>query len=89
MQQDIEKLTQAELFKKVGDICAVVNTVNDSQQLLDISLKEAMDLFGAMRGSVFIWDDHTKDLVLKSAIGLKWAEKLFILLKAIVYCIIF
>lgn len=75
MQQDIEKLTQAELFKKVGDICAVVNTVNDSQQLLDISLKETMDLFGAMRGSVFIWDDHTKDLVLKSAIGLKWAEK--------------
>lgn len=75
MQQDIEKLTQSELFRKIGLICAVANRVTNAQELLDVSLKETMNLFSATRGSLFIVDDKTGGLVLRSAVGLKWAEK--------------
>lgn len=75
MRQDILQLTQSELFKKVGHICALVNIVPEAQQLLDVSLKETMELFSAMRGSVFILDEETKNLVLKVAVGLQWAEQ--------------
>lgn len=75
MRQDIEKLTQSELFHRVGFICALVNRVMDVQELLDISLRETLDLFEASRGSLFIVDDKTSQLVLRSASGLKWAEK--------------
>jgi len=75
MQQDIEKLTQSELFHRVGSICALVNRVIDVQDLLNVSLKETMDLFEASRGSLFIMDDRTSQLVLRAAFGLKWAEK--------------
>lgn len=75
MQQDIQKLTQSELFEQVGSICAVVNTVADTKELLDISLRKSMEIFGATRGSVFIMDERSKDLTLKASIGLRWAEK--------------
>lgn len=75
MRQDILQLAQSELFKKVGHICALVNIVPEAQQLLDVSLKETMELFSAMRGSVFILDEETKNLVLKVAVGLRWAEQ--------------
>lgn len=75
MQQDIQQLTQSELFEKVGFVCAIVNTVTNETQLLDESLLRTMKIFGAMRGSIFIMDPCTGDLILKSAIGLQWAEK--------------
>jgi len=75
MRQDIQQLTQSEMFKKIGHICALVNIVSEAQELLDVSLKETMDLFGATRGSVFILDEQTKGLVLKVAAGLQWAER--------------
>ncbi len=59
----------------MGHICALVNIVPEAQQLLDVSLKETMELFSALRGSVFILDEETKNLVLKVAVGLQWGEQ--------------
>ncbi|HSV43735.1 MAG TPA: GAF domain-containing sensor histidine kinase, partial [Candidatus Bathyarchaeia archaeon] len=42
--------------------------------LLKVSLNKTMELFGATRGSLFIFDEHTKGLVLRAACGLKWTE---------------
>jgi len=75
MQQNTDQLSQIELFKKIGHICSIVNVVAETERLLDVSLKETMELFGATRGSVFIVDEQTGDLVLKVAIGLKGAER--------------
>ncbi len=75
MPQDIEQLTQSDLFKKIGHICALVNIITEPHQLLDTSLKETMALFRAARGSVFILDEQTEELVLKAAVGLQWAER--------------
>ena len=75
MSQDhIQQLTESDLFKQVSDICAVVNTVTDVQQLLEVSLSRTLRLFGARRGSVFIMDERTKCLVLKAAEGLQQTE---------------
>ncbi len=74
VQDHIQQLTQSDLFKKVSDICAVVNTVTDAHRLLEESLSLTLELFGARRGSLFIMDEHKKCLVLKAAQGLDQAE---------------
>jgi len=71
----IEQRTQSELFEKIGDICAAVNSVVNTKELLEISLKKTIELFDAKRGSIFILDEKRKDLVLKIAQGLKKEEQ--------------
>jgi two-component system NtrC family sensor kinase len=69
-KQNLESLTQAELFRQVGAICAAVNMVVDGRELLEVSLKQTMELFGAKRGSIFILKENSKDLILKIAQGM-------------------
>ena len=70
----LEDLSQAELFQKVGDICALVNSAVNEDELLTSSLRQTMELFGAGRGSIFILgDDH--QLTLKAAQGMKSDEQ--------------
>ncbi len=71
----LSDLSQKELFKKIGDICAVVNTVITAKDLLEISLRKTLDLFGATRGSIFIVNKNGVDLILKAAVGMKRGEK--------------
>lgn len=71
----IDGLSQAELFQKISDICTVVNMVTSDKELLEVSLKKTMDLFGASRGSIFILKENGKDLILKIACGMAYAEQ--------------
>ncbi len=71
----IEGLSQLELFQKVSDICATVNTVRNARELLEISLKQTMELLGAKRGSIFILKENRKDLILKIARGMAVNEQ--------------
>ena len=70
-----EHLAQSALFQKISAICAAVNVATDGKELLEISLQETMDLFGAARGSIFILGENGKDLVLKIALGMKVNEE--------------
>ena len=71
----LDELSQATLFQKVGNICSAANSVTTTKQLLEVSLKQTMDLFQATRGSIFILNDNGKDLTLKTAHGMKNDER--------------
>lgn len=71
----IDELSQAAIFRRVGDICATVNTVVDAGELLDVSLKKIMELFGANRGSIFITDGNSGEMTLAASSGLERREQ--------------
>ncbi len=71
----LSDLSQKELFKKIGDICAVVNTVITAKDLLELSLRKTLDLFRATRGSIFIMNKDGINLTLKASVGMKRDEK--------------
>ncbi|MFP4472693.1 MAG: ATP-binding protein [Candidatus Omnitrophota bacterium] len=70
----VRQLTQTDLFNQISAICAAVNEETDSDGLLEVSLQRLLRLFGARRGSVYIFDESREELVLKSAIGLTVEE---------------
>ena len=75
MKSILENISHADLFQKVGAICAAVNKVTNSKDLLEDSLKQIMDLFNARRGSIFLLNDCGKRLHLKAAQGIADSEK--------------
>lgn len=75
MKSAIHELTQTTLFQKIGDICATVNTALGAQDLLEKSLRKIMDLYGATRGSVFILEGGSNNLVLKTSFGMQLKEE--------------
>lgn len=75
MAETLEELSATTLFQKISDICSSVNVTKDSRELLDTSLHQVMELFGAQRGSIFILSENKKELVLKAARGLEVDEK--------------
>lgn len=74
-QSSLEQFTGSELFQKVGEICAAVNAVSSAKELLESSLKLTMSLLGAVRGSIFIFDENEKKLILKIARGMAVSEE--------------
>jgi signal transduction histidine kinase len=70
-----EELTQTELFQKIGDICTAVTAVISPRELLEVSLKQTMNLFGANRGSIFLLKEDSHDLILKIALGMNASEE--------------
>ncbi|MFH1359974.1 MAG: ATP-binding protein [Candidatus Omnitrophota bacterium] len=71
----LKELTREDLFKRIQDICNAVAVVLNARDLLEISLKKTMDLFGAKRGSIFILNDDGTELILKIAQGMEIAEQ--------------
>lgn len=69
-KENFGQLTRGELFQKISDICAAVNIVITPRELLEISLRQVLDLLGAQRGSIFILKEGSNDLVLKIAQGM-------------------
>ncbi len=70
-----DQITQSDLFQTISDICTAVNFTLDSKALLESSLKQTMELFGAQRGSIFILKENGKDLMLKIARGMAVTEE--------------
>ncbi len=70
-----DELSQADLFGKIGDICAAVTIATNAKELLEISLKMTMDLFHAKRGSIFLMNESGTELILKIAQGMEISEQ--------------
>lgn len=70
-----EENTQTAVFQKISEICAAVNTVVGEKELLELSLRQTMELFGAGRGSIFLLDKNDKDLQLAIALGMPVEEQ--------------
>jgi len=75
LRKRLEDHSSTELFQRIGDICAAVNTVSDEDELLEISLARTMELFGAVRGSIFILNNNRKELTLRTVRGIAWAQE--------------
>jgi len=75
MRTKLEDISQQEIFQRVGEICSLVSTVMSAKELLELSLKKTVELFGASRGSVYILKENKKDLVMEIACGMKRIEK--------------
>ncbi len=75
LNKDSKSFSPSALFQEISDICETVNEVNSTKELLEISLKRILDLFGAQRGSIFILDDNQTHLTLNIAIGKDNTEK--------------
>ncbi|OGX26075.1 MAG: hypothetical protein A3D10_06610 [Omnitrophica WOR_2 bacterium RIFCSPHIGHO2_02_FULL_48_11] len=69
------EVSQAALFQRIGDICSLVTGVISAEELLEVSLRSTMDLFGAERGSIFILNENGKNLTLKIAQGMEMSEQ--------------
>ncbi len=67
--------SRSELFQQVGDLCSAVTTIISPKELLEISLRKTVQIFGAKRGSIFILNERTKNLTLKSAEGMELSEQ--------------
>jgi len=59
----LNELSREALFKKITEICNAVAVTLNARELLQISLKKTMDLFGAKRGSIFILNADGKELI--------------------------
>lgn len=73
-KSSVQVLAETALFQRVGEICAAVNSVSNTKDLLKISLMKTMDLFDAQRGSIFMLDEKGKHLTLKIAQGMGTSE---------------
>src|SRR3990167_4274295 len=70
-----QDISQADLFQKINDVCAAVESVTSTKELFEVSLPKVMALFGANRGSIFTLKGDGNDLVLEIAVGMKYDEK--------------
>ncbi|MCD4781151.1 MAG: GAF domain-containing sensor histidine kinase [Candidatus Omnitrophica bacterium] len=68
-------ITQISLFSQISDICAAVNVVTSEEELLQVSLHKTVELFQATRGSIFILNEASNNLVLKVAEGMEREEE--------------
>ncbi|MCK5082422.1 MAG: GAF domain-containing protein, partial [Candidatus Omnitrophica bacterium] len=70
-----QDISQADLFHKMNDICAVVDFVDSAEKLFEVTLHKVMALFGANRGSIFTLKEGGDGLVLAIAIGMRRGEE--------------
>ena len=70
-----QDISQADLFQKINDICATVDSVFTTKELFEVSLKKIMALFGANRGSIFTMQENGTELVLAITVGMRRDEK--------------
>ena len=71
-----QDISQADLFQKINDVCAAVESVTSTKELFEVSLPKVMALFGANRGSIFTLKGDGNDLVLEIAVGIFSARHL-------------
>ncbi|MCH8211980.1 MAG: hypothetical protein IIB99_11505 [Planctomycetes bacterium] len=70
-----QDVSQADLFQKINDICATVDSAMSAKNLFEVSLTKIMALFGANRGSIFTLSQKNDELTLTATVGMKRDEK--------------
>ena len=73
-QQKI-KSPLSSLLNKINAICVLCTESVDTQSLLKNALQKTLLLLRAQRGSIFLLDHQSKELTLKTSIGMKLDEK--------------
>ncbi|OGX08123.1 MAG: hypothetical protein A2Y06_03150 [Omnitrophica WOR_2 bacterium GWA2_37_7] len=71
----LEDLSKEEFLEKVNGVCSLVDDINDEEGLLLSSLQKTMKLFGARRGSIFIYDEEKQSLGMKASFGIEMSDQ--------------
>ncbi|MBU0469238.1 MAG: GAF domain-containing sensor histidine kinase [Candidatus Omnitrophica bacterium] len=71
----LDDLSKEEFLEKVNVVCSLVDYIVDEQGLLTSSLEKTMRLFGASRGSIFIYDEEKGTLNLKVSLGMELSDR--------------
>lgn len=64
-----------DLFRKINDICGVVDFVDNTDKLFEITLHKITALFRASRGSIFTLRENSDELVMITAVGAQRQEE--------------
>ncbi len=63
-----------DILARLNTICVAAYDASSPEDLLENSLKITLDIFNAKRGSIFLYDDQTKELSLSCSVGMRLAD---------------
>ncbi len=64
-----------DTFDRINTICTAAHHLSEIDEIIAVSLRNTLDLFKAMRGSIFLLDENGRELVLKSSFGMNTSEQ--------------
>ncbi len=67
--------SKSDVFQKIGEACSLANITTSKEQLLQKMLSAILDLFEASRGSIFLFHNLTKELILEVSQGIPTRER--------------
>lgn len=68
-------LSSNDLFDKINNICTSAHNLTSIDEILTISLRNALALFRATRGSIFLLAEQGNELELRASFGMNLAEQ--------------
>ena len=71
----VTELSPQDLLAQINNICILGSDTPSTEDLLENSLRGILELFNAQRGSIFLLNAGGKELVLKTALGMKVDEQ--------------
>jgi len=74
-KQQIKKSPLSDLLEKINIICVLCSESLDSQSLLKNSLQKILDILRSRHGSIFLFDQETKELTLNTSVGMNIDDK--------------
>ncbi len=70
MDEHSVNLLRSPFIDQVNNLCMIINQKKNTNELLECSLKRIMEFLNARRGSIFILQQNTKELVLQISNGI-------------------
>lgn len=68
-------LSSKGTFDRINTICTAAHHLTSIEDILDVSLRNAMELLNAKRGSIFLTDENGKELTLKASFGMNTTQQ--------------
>ncbi len=68
-------LSSKDTFDRINKICTAAHHLSSVEEILEVSLRNTLELLNAMRGSIFLIDDSGKELTLKTSFGMNTSQQ--------------
>lgn len=68
-------LSSKDIFDRINTICTAAHHLTNIEDILEVSLRNTLDLLNALRGSIFLIDESGKELILKASFGMNTTQQ--------------
>lgn len=68
-------LSSKDMFDRINTICSAAHQLSSLDEIVNVSLRNTLDLFKALRGSIFLVEENAQELVLKASFGMNTSEQ--------------